>query len=98
MPQCYPGSDLVLLAASIAVALSEGLSADDINILSAFIVAIGDNLAIIAVQKQYSKAPAFSRVLGASLAIKKIVTAARIAPINQRGQIVSARVSSIMVR
>ena len=31
-------------------------------------------------------------------AIKKIVTAARIAPINQRGQIVSARVSSIMVR
>lgn len=52
MPQCYPGSDLVLLAASIAVALSEGLSGDDINILSGFIVAIGDNLAIIAVQKQ----------------------------------------------
>jgi hypothetical protein len=52
MPQCYPGSDLVLLAASIAVALSEGLSADDTNVLSGLIVAIGDNLAIIAAQKQ----------------------------------------------
>jgi hypothetical protein len=51
MQQC-PGSDLVLLAASIAIALAEGLSPDDTGILAGLFTAIGDNLAIIAVKKE----------------------------------------------
>ncbi len=52
MKQCSPGSDLVLLAASIAIALSDDLSADDTNILAEIFCAIGDNLAIIAAKKE----------------------------------------------
>lgn len=52
MPQCPPGSDLVLLSASIAIGLSNDLSADDTAVLSSMFLAIGDNLAIIATKKQ----------------------------------------------
>lgn len=52
MHRCSPGSDLVLLAASIAIAISNDLSADDINVLSGLFSAIGDNLAIIAAKKE----------------------------------------------
>ncbi|MCE5235346.1 MAG: hypothetical protein ABFC62_00375 [Clostridiaceae bacterium] len=52
MPQYPPGSDLVLLAASIAIAISDDLSADDTNVLAGLFCAIGDNLAIIATQKE----------------------------------------------
>lgn len=52
MPQCFLGSDYVLLAALIAIILSDDLSADDTNILSGLFNSIGDNLAIIAAKKQ----------------------------------------------
>lgn len=52
MPQCSPGSDLVLLAASIAITLSSELSASDTSILSGFFTSIGDNLALISAKKQ----------------------------------------------
>lgn len=52
MAQCPPGSDLVVLAASIAIAISADLSADDTNILATLFDAIGDNLAIIAAKKE----------------------------------------------
>lgn len=52
MPQCPPGSDLVLLAATVAIGLSNDLSADDTTILSGVFCSIGDNLAIIAAKKQ----------------------------------------------
>lgn len=57
MPQCSEGSDLVLLASSIAIAISDGLSADDGNLLASFFNAVGDNLAIMAVKKQLCEAP-----------------------------------------
>lgn len=46
------GSDLVLLAASAAIAIAEGLPAEDIGLLAGLFTAIGDNLAIIAVKKE----------------------------------------------
>jgi len=52
MSKCFPGSDLVLLAAAIAIVISDGLSADDIDILSGLFTSIGDNLAIISAKKQ----------------------------------------------
>lgn len=52
MPPCSPGSDLVLLAASIAIAISTDLTADETNILANLFSAIGDNLAIIAAKKE----------------------------------------------
>ncbi len=51
MLQCSPGSNLVLLATLIAIAISKDLTADDTNILAGLFNAIGDNLAIIAAQK-----------------------------------------------
>ncbi len=42
--------ELIYLASSFAIALSQGLSCDEIGILAAFLTAVGDNLAIIAVQ------------------------------------------------
>lgn len=41
------GCELVYLASSFAVAISQGLDCDDINLLAAFFSAVGDNLAII---------------------------------------------------
>ncbi|MDF3005329.1 MAG: hypothetical protein K0S22_1801 [Oscillospiraceae bacterium] len=52
MPQCYPGSDLVLLAASLAITLSAELTASETNILAGLFTSIGDNLAIIAAKKE----------------------------------------------
>lgn len=52
MPPCVPGSDLVLLASSLSIALASELSADDANILAGFFSAVGDNLAILAAKKQ----------------------------------------------
>ena len=51
MPLCS-GSDLVLLAASVAIALAEDLSAVEIGILAGLFTAIGDNLTIIATKKE----------------------------------------------
>lgn len=44
------GCELVYLASSFAVAISQGLDCDDINLLAAFFSAVGDNLAIIGTQ------------------------------------------------
>ena len=44
------GCELVFLASSFALALSQGLSCDEINLLAAFLTAVGDNLAIIGTQ------------------------------------------------
>ena len=52
MPQCYPGSDLVLLAALIAIILSDDLSSNNTGILAGLFTSIGDNLALIAIKKQ----------------------------------------------
>ncbi len=49
--KCIPGEKLALLATTFAVALAEEFDLDDINILSGFFSAIGDNLAIIAAQR-----------------------------------------------
>lgn len=45
------GCNLIGLASSVAIAIGENLSADEVATLSAFITAVGDNLAIIATQK-----------------------------------------------
>ena len=39
---------LVLLASTLSIYISQGLSSDDIGILAAFFTAVGDNLALIA--------------------------------------------------
>lgn len=44
------GCELVYLASSFALALSQGLDCDDITLLGAFLTAVGDNLALIATQ------------------------------------------------
>lgn len=53
MPQCPPGSELVLLSASVAIGLSNDLSASDTSVLAGIFTAIGDNLALIAFKKQF---------------------------------------------
>ena len=40
--------DLVLLASTLSIYISQGLSSDDIGILAAFFTTVGDNLALIA--------------------------------------------------
>ena len=45
------GSNLIGLASSLAIAIGENLSADDVASLAAFTTTLGDNLAIIATQK-----------------------------------------------
>lgn len=42
--------ELIYLASSFAIALSQGLDCDEVNILATFLTAVGDNLAIIAGQ------------------------------------------------
>ncbi len=49
--KCISGERLVLIASTIAITLSKEFDLDDINILSGFFSAIGDNLAIIAAQR-----------------------------------------------
>jgi|GEM_PF-826511 len=55
MPQCSSGDDLVLLASTTAIAMSKGMSLNDINIFSSFFSALGDNLGIIAAQQAACK-------------------------------------------
>lgn len=43
--------DLIGLASSLAILISENLNANEISILSAFFNALSDNLAIIATKK-----------------------------------------------
>ena len=43
------GSNLIGLASSLAILISQDLTADEIGILAAFFTALGDNLAILAI-------------------------------------------------
>lgn len=43
--------ELIGLASSLAIAIGENLSADDVASLATFTTTLGDNLAIIATQK-----------------------------------------------
>ena len=43
--------ELIGLASSLAIAIGENLSADDVASLASFTTTLGDNLAIIATQK-----------------------------------------------
>jgi hypothetical protein len=45
----------VLIAAAIAITISENLSNDDIELLAALFNAIGDNLALIATKREISE-------------------------------------------
>ena len=47
---CY-GYNLVGLSSSLAILISNQFDADELNILSAFFSALGDNLALIAATK-----------------------------------------------
>lgn len=47
----FSSCNLIGLSSSLAIALGEPLSADEVNTLACFITALGDNLAIIASQK-----------------------------------------------
>ena len=47
----FSGCNLIGLSSSLAITLSENLSAGDTAILAAFITALGDNLAILATTK-----------------------------------------------
>ena len=47
----WSSCELIGLASSLAIAIGENLSADDVASLAAFTTALGDNLAIIATQK-----------------------------------------------
>lgn len=52
MSQCSSGDDIVLLAAALAISISKGMAIEDINILSNFFSALGDNLGIIAAKQE----------------------------------------------
>ena len=45
------GSNLIAIASSLAILISQDLSADKIGVLAAFFTALGDNLAILAIIK-----------------------------------------------
>lgn len=55
MLQKVPGEKLVGAAAAIAVSLSERLGLDEINVLANLLNAVGDNLAVIAAQREAAK-------------------------------------------
>lgn len=57
MSKCPPGVDLVFLGASIASAISADLTAEEATLLAALFAAVGDNLAIIAIQMEFCDAP-----------------------------------------
>ena len=46
----FSNCELVTLASSLAIAMSNQLSNEDIAILSAFFTALGDNLAILSLE------------------------------------------------
>mgnify|MGYP000934988263 FL=1 len=52
MPQCSSGNNLVVLASSLAIAMSKYLSLNELNILGNFFNALGDNLSMIASQQE----------------------------------------------
>lgn len=43
--------NIIALSSSLAISIGKSLDVDELSILSAFITALGDNLAIIATQK-----------------------------------------------
>lgn len=45
------GCNLIGLSSSLAIAIGENLSLEEVTTLAAFVSALGDNLAIIATQK-----------------------------------------------
>ena len=45
------GFNLVLLASSLAILISEEFDTDELNILAAFFSALGDNIALIAASR-----------------------------------------------
>lgn len=49
---CASGNEVILLAASFAMAISEKLTVDQIATLSGFFNAVSDNMAIIATQRE----------------------------------------------
>lgn len=55
MPECSSGDDIVLLASATAIAISKEVSLDEMNILSSFFNAVGDNLGILAAQQEACK-------------------------------------------
>lgn len=52
MEPCSSGDELVLLAAAAAISISKKLSLDELNILSSFFNALGDNLGILAAKQE----------------------------------------------
>lgn len=46
------GSELVVLASSLAISISEKADNSQLNILGSFFSALGDNLSVIAAQRQ----------------------------------------------
>ena len=49
------GSELILLASSLAIGISENLSVNEVSTLSDFFNALSDNLAIIATQRSINE-------------------------------------------
>ena len=50
--KCVPGEELILAASTIAIAIAKEVEDNDaLSVLSALVVAIGDNLALIATQR-----------------------------------------------
>lgn len=45
----FSNSELILLASSLAIAISKEFNQDDIIILSAFFASLGDNLALLSI-------------------------------------------------
>ena len=45
------GSNLIALAASLAILISQEFETDELNVLAAFFSAVGDNIAIIAASR-----------------------------------------------
>ena len=52
MECCGNGSELVVLAASLAMSIAEHTEKSELNILGAFFSALGDNLSVIAAQRE----------------------------------------------
>ena len=48
--------NLIGLSSSLAIAVGEELSADEVSVLAAFFTSFGDNLAIIATKKSIEEA------------------------------------------
>lgn len=48
---CY-GKNLLVMATALAIEISQGMSADDLNILACFVSVLGDQLALLAATKE----------------------------------------------